>query len=112
MRTKRENHLLLSRSGLFKYGGRFKNSWFDCCFGEDGFVIVIHSVGMDCLNMDFEYFLWYFLVVFDRKIEEKEMDLGKSSFLCSRFSGINPLIGFEPSIFELSTFIRGKGKSE
>jgi len=29
-----------------------------------------------------------------------------------RFSGINPLIGFEPSIFELSTFIRGKGKSE
>jgi len=32
--------------------------------------------------------------------------------LCSRFSGISPLIGFEPSIFELSTFIRGKGKSE
>jgi len=34
----------------------------------------------------------------------------KSPFLCSRFSGINPLIGFEPSIFKLSIFIRGKGK--
>jgi len=32
--------------------------------------------------------------------------------LCSRFLGINPLIGFEPSIFELSIFIRGKGKNE
>ena len=32
--------------------------------------------------------------------------------LCSRFSGINPLIGFNPSIFELSTFICGKEKSE
>ena len=32
------------------------------------------------------------------------------AILCSRFSGINPLIGFEPSIFELSIFIRGKGK--
>jgi len=26
--------------------------------------------------------------------------------------GINPLIGFEPLIFELSTFIFGKGKRE
>jgi len=34
------------------------------------------------------------------------------SVVCSRFSGINPLIGFEPSIFELSIFIRGKGKNE
>jgi len=34
-------------------------------------------------------------------------------YKCARkFSGINPLIGFEPSIFELSTFIRGKGKNE
>jgi len=32
--------------------------------------------------------------------------------VCSRFSGINPLISFEPSIFELSIFIRGKGKNE
>jgi len=32
--------------------------------------------------------------------------------LCSWFSGINPLIGFEPLIFELSTFIFGKGKRE
>jgi len=32
--------------------------------------------------------------------------------LCSGFSGINPLIGFEPLIFELSTFIFGKGKRE
>jgi len=31
-------------------------------------------------------------------------------FLSSRFSGINPLIGFEPSIFELSILFVGKEK--
>ena len=33
------------------------------------------------------------------------------AYVCSWFSGINPLIGFEPSIFELSIFIRGKEKT-
>jgi len=33
-------------------------------------------------------------------------------YMCSWFSGVNPLVGFEPSIFELSIFIRGKGKNE
>ena len=35
-----------------------------------------------------------------------------SRYLCSWFSSVNPLVGFEPSIFELSIFIRGKGKNE
>jgi len=36
----------------------------------------------------------------------------ETNSLYSWYSGINPLIGFDPSIFELSTFFRGKGKSE
>jgi len=40
------------------------------------------------------------------------LDLFNSQIVCSWFSGINPFIGFDPSIFELSIFIRGKGKNE
>jgi len=40
------------------------------------------------------------------------ISLVKSLFLCSSIFGYQTINWFELSIFKLSTFIRGKGKSE
>jgi len=67
-----------------------------------------HGHPVRCLGSLFSvHFLWRWLSGAEHFVKRHLV-----SYLCSSFSGINPLIGFESSIFELLTFICGKGKSK